>query len=180
MHGNYICQPCPKCAPLLAAAPDMLEALKREHSANLAILQVLSEAYDRFTDNDMVPANSQLKKWLASARVCLAHGTSTETVAVIAKVEGEETMKTNEQTAIELLRLAVEHCEHCDGNRGNNGLLTKENFEFVTAFLDVVERTCRLVAAEKETADLTVITMADMEGYRDNNPDAKVKKGIDL
>ena len=28
MHGNYICHPCPKCKPLLDAAPDMLEALK--------------------------------------------------------------------------------------------------------------------------------------------------------
>ena len=28
MHGNYICQPCPKCKPSFDALPALIEALK--------------------------------------------------------------------------------------------------------------------------------------------------------
>lgn len=66
---------------------ELLAALKREHAANLAILNVLSQAYDRFTDNDMYPANYELKKWKSAARVCLEHGSSETTQAAIAKAE---------------------------------------------------------------------------------------------
>lgn len=75
------------CA-LHAAAHDMLEALIHEHAANRVILEVLREAYDRFTDSDMVPANYTLKTWLAKARICFEHGSSEQTQVAIAKAQG--------------------------------------------------------------------------------------------
>lgn len=70
---------------------EMVGALEREHAANNAILVVLGEAYDRFTDNDMIPPNHKLKTWLASTRTCLKHGHSTDVEALIARAKKGET-----------------------------------------------------------------------------------------
>lgn len=76
-------------ARLISTAPELLEALKREKAANDALLQVLRDAYERFTDNDMQPANHSLKVWLSKARVCFDHAESKDTQAAIAKAEGK-------------------------------------------------------------------------------------------
>ena len=36
-----------------------------------ALLALLGQAYDRFTDNDMVPPNTQLTEWLRQAEALL-------------------------------------------------------------------------------------------------------------
>lgn len=59
-------------------------------------------------------------------------------------------METNEQTAIELLRLVVEHCKWCDGDGCSDPELNEKQVELVTKFLDTVEAVCRQVRFERD------------------------------
>lgn len=63
-----------KDAQLLAAAPQLLDALQQCLAFNRVLIPIIEQAYDRFTDNDMVPANHKLSLWLAKARVAMKHG----------------------------------------------------------------------------------------------------------
>ena len=78
---DYVVELC----PLHAAATELLAELQRAIAVNDAILGLLSKAYDRFTDNDMRPANHTLatwqqqvahvlkKDWQVLARTTIAH-----------------------------------------------------------------------------------------------------------
>ena len=54
-----------------AERDELAAALRTELSSGLAMLEILSQAYDRFTDNDMMPPNHKLSVWLSSAAICL-------------------------------------------------------------------------------------------------------------
>ena len=68
---------------ILAQRDGLSDSLQREIAVNKCILTLIEQAYDRFTDNDMVPPNHALEKWLAKARVCMTHAASTESRAAI-------------------------------------------------------------------------------------------------
>ena len=68
---------------ILAQRDELSDLLQREIAVNKCILTLIEQAYDRFTDNDMVPPNHALEKWLAKARVCMTHAGSTESGAAI-------------------------------------------------------------------------------------------------
>ena len=51
---------------------DLERALKRERATKADLLAALKTAYDRFTDNDMMPPNHALAVWIDQARAALA------------------------------------------------------------------------------------------------------------
>jgi hypothetical protein len=85
---------------LRATVAELTKALWREYAANTAILTVVSEAFDRLTDNDMMPPNERLSRWLAKAKVCLAHGSSDQTRTALAKAKAQAQVHADRPTAL--------------------------------------------------------------------------------
>lgn len=66
----------PWSVPGRSSIESAIERMKATDSLTKEAARLIGRAYDRFTDNDMVPANHQLAAWLQDARAILArlHG----------------------------------------------------------------------------------------------------------
>lgn len=77
-------------ARLIAAAPDLFSALQSCIARHDAMLGVLSAAYDRLTDNDMIPANHKLQTWIKQAQLCFCKDWQADCRAALAKATGKD------------------------------------------------------------------------------------------